>query len=146
MFKVNEIKHKNENPNQASMVVIISPTDKILLLKRPSTLREEHFPNKWCLAGGGGLEGETPTQNAIREVMEETGIQLEPNMLHYLLNKRDGDKNYHFFYVRTDKQPNIMNVLDEHEEFKWVRADEIDNYDMIKDTHSIIKMALRNIM
>ena len=146
MFKVNEIKHKNENPNQASMVVIISPTDKILLLKRPSTLREEHFPNKWCLAGGGGLEGETPTQNAIREVMEETGMQLEPNMLHYLLNKRDGDKNYHFFYVRTDKQPNIMNVLDEHEEFKWVRADEIDNYDMIKDTHSIIKMALRNIM
>ena len=146
MFKVNEIKHKNENPSQASMVVIISPADKILLLKRPSTLREEHFPNKWCLAGGGGLEGETPTQNAIREVMEETGMQLEPNMLHYLLNKRDGDKNYHFFYVRTDKQPNIMNVLDEHEEFKWVRADEIDNYDMIKDTHSIIKMALRNIM
>ena len=146
MFKVNEIKHKNENPNQASMVVIISPTDKILLLKRPSTLREEHFPNKWCLAGGGGLEGETPTQNAIREVMEETGIQLEPSVLHYLLNKRDGDKNYHFFYVRTDKQPNIMNVLDEHEEFKWVRANEIDNYDMIKDTHSIIKMALRNIM
>ena len=80
------------------------------------------------------------------EVMEETGIQLEPSVLHYLLNKRDGDKNYHFFYVRTDKQPNIMNVLDEHEEFKWVRADEIDNYDMIKDTHSIIKMALRNIM
>ena len=146
MSKVNEIKHKNENSNQASMVVIISPTDKILLLKRPSTLREEHFPNKWCLAGGGGLEGETPTQNAIREVMEETGIQLEPNMLHYLLNKRDGDKNYHFFYVRTDKQPKIMNVLDEHEEFKWVRADEIDDYDMIKDTHSIIKMALRNIM
>ena len=95
MSKVNEIKHKNENPNQASMVVIISPTDKILLLKRPSTLREEHFPNKWCLAGGGGLEGETPTQNAIREVMEETGIQLEPSVLHYLLNKRDGDKNYH---------------------------------------------------
>jgi len=39
-----------------------------------------------------------------------------------------------------------MNVLDEHEEFKWIRADEIDKYDMIKDTHDIIKMALRNIM
>ena len=36
--------------------------------------------------------------------------------------------------------------LDEHEEFKWIRADEIDKYDRIKDTHDIIKMALRNMM
>ena len=36
-----------------------------------------------------------------------------------------------------------MNVLDEHEEYKWIRADEIDNYDMIKDTSEIIKMAIR---
>jgi len=146
MSKMNEIKHKNENPNQASMAVIICPYDKILILKRPSGLKEEHFPDKWCLVGGGALEGETPLQNVIREVEEETGIKLEPNMLHYLLNKREDDKNYHFFYVRTDQQPNIMNVLDEHEEFKWIRADEIDKYDMIKDTHDIIKMALRNIM
>ena len=146
MSKMNEIKHKNENPNQASMAVVLSPEDKILILKRPSGLKEEHFPDKWCLVGGGGLEGETPLQNVIREVDEETGIKLEPNMLHYLLNKREGDKNYHFFYVRTDQQPQIMNVLDEHEEFKWIRADEIDDYDMIKDTHSIIKMALRNMM
>ena len=129
MSKMNEIKHKNENPNQASMAVVLSPEDKILILKRPSA-----------------LEGETPLQNVIREVDEETGIKLEPKMLHYLLNKREDDKNYHFFYVRTDQQPNIMNVLDEHEEFKWIRADEIDKYDMIKDTHDIIKMALRNMM
>ena len=146
MSEITEIKHKNENSNQASMVVILSPQDKILILKRPSSLHEKHFPNKWCLVGGGAIEGETPTQNVIREVSEETGIELEPHMLHYLLNKREGDKKYYFFYVRTDQQPNVMNVLDEHEEFKWIRADEIEDYDMIKDTHSIIKMALRNIM
>ena len=80
MSKITEIKHKNENPNQASMAVILSPQDKILILKRPGSLREEHFPNKWCLVGGGALKGETPTQNVIREVSEETGIQLEPHM------------------------------------------------------------------
>jgi 8-oxo-dGTP pyrophosphatase MutT (NUDIX family) len=146
MHKITEIEHKNENPNQASMAVIISPEDKILILKRPSGLREEDFPSKWCLVGGGALEGETPLQNVIREVSEETGIQLEPNILNYLLNKQNGDKNYYFFYVITNQQPKIMNVLDEHEDFKWIKADEIDRYDMIKDTQKIIKMALRNIM
>jgi 8-oxo-dGTP pyrophosphatase MutT (NUDIX family) len=128
------------------MAVVICPHDRVLILKRPRTLRKEEFPNKWCLVGGGALEGETPLQNVVREVEEETGIQLKPSKLHYLLNKREGDKNYHFFYVRTDKQPNMMSVLDEHEEFKWIRADEIGDYDMIKGTHNIIKIALRNIM
>jgi 8-oxo-dGTP pyrophosphatase MutT (NUDIX family) len=146
MSKITKIKHENENPNQASMAVVICPHDRVLILKRPRTLRKEEFPNKWCLVGGGALEGETPLQNVVREVEEETGIQLKPSTLHYLLNKREGDKNYHFFYVRTDKQPNMMSVLDEHEEFKWIRADEIGDYDMIKGTHNIIKIALRNIM
>jgi 8-oxo-dGTP pyrophosphatase MutT (NUDIX family) len=146
MSKITKIKHENENPNQASMAVVICPYDRVLILKRPRTLRREEFPNKWCLVGGGAFEGETPLQNVVREVEEETGIQLKPSTLHYLLNKREGDKNYHFFYVRTDKQPNMMSVLDEHEEFKWIRADEIGDYDMIKGTHDIIKIALRNIM
>jgi|TARA_R110001583_G_C5661247_1_gene409653 8-oxo-dGTP pyrophosphatase MutT (NUDIX family) len=146
MFNINEIKHKNENLSQAAMVVILDPKDRVLILKRPGDLKAERFPNKWCLAGGGGLEGETPKENAIRETLEETGIKIELKDLYYLLNKQDGDKKYFFFYARTNKQPKIMNVLDEHEEFKWVRADEIDNYDMIKDTQKIIKMALRSTM
>jgi|TARA_R100000951_G_scaffold19720_1_gene16628 8-oxo-dGTP pyrophosphatase MutT (NUDIX family) len=146
MSKITKIKHENENPNQASMAVVICPYDRVLILKRPRTLRKEEFPNKWCLVGGGALKGETPLQNVVREVEEETGIQLKPSTLHYLLNRREGNKNYHFFYVRTDKQPNMMSVLDEHEEFKWIRADEIGDYDMIKGTHDIIKIALRNIM
>ena len=146
MAKVNEIKHKNENPMQAAMAVIICPYDKVLILKRPGDLHEDHHPNKWCLAGGGALIGETPVENVVREIAEETGIELKPHMLNYLLNKREKDKEYYFFYVRTDQQPKIMNVLDEHEDFKWIRANEIDKYDMVKDTHNIIKMALRDIM
>ena len=45
--------------------------------------------------------------------------------------------------ARVNQEPKMMNVLDEHEEFKWIRADEIEKYDMIKDTHDIIKLALR---
>ena len=89
------------------------------------------------------MVGETPLNNVIREVLEETGIELKADSTNYLLNKQEGDKNYFFFMARVKQEPKIMNVLDEHEEFKWIRADEIEKYDMIKDTHSIIKLALR---
>jgi len=143
MNSVKEIKHKDDNPNQSSMAVLIDPKDRILILKRPANLKPESFPNKWCIPGGKALIGEAPLNNVMREVLEETGIELKPGSTNYLLNKQEGDKNYFFFMARIDQEPKIMNVLDEHEEFKWIRADEIEKYDMIKDTHSIIKLALR---
>jgi len=143
MNSVKEIKHQNDNPKQASMAVIINFRDEILILRRPSDLPLNSYPNKWCVPGGQGLIGETPLNNVIREVLEETGIELKADSTNYLLNKQEGDKNYFFFMARVKQEPKIMNVLDEHEEFKWIRADEIEKYDMIKDTHSIIKLALR---
>ena len=143
MNSVKEVKHKNDNPNQSSMAVLIDPKDRILILKRPANLSPESFPNKWCIPGGKALIGEAPLDNVIREVMEETGIKLKPQSTNYLLNKQEEDKNYFFFVARVNEEPKIMNVLDEHEEFKWIRADEIEKYDMIKDTHDIIKLALR---
>lgn len=143
MNSVKEIKHKDDNPNQSSMAVLIDPKDRILILKRPANLKPDSFPNKWCIPGGKALVGETPLNNVIREVLEETGIKLKPSSTNYLLNKQEGDKNYFFFMARVNQEPKMMNVLDEHEEFKWIRADEIEKYDMIKDTHNIIKLALR---
>ena len=143
MNSVKEIKHKEDNPNQSSMAVLIDPKDRILILKRPGDLKPESYPNKWCIPGGKAIMGESPLNNVMREVYEETGIELKPETTNYLLNKQKGDKNYFFFVAKVDQEPKMMHVLDEHEEFKWIRADEIEKYDMIKDTHNIIKQALR---
>lgn len=143
MFNIQEIEHKNEDFSQSSLAVIINNQDKILILKRPMDLKIEHHPGKWCLAGGGSVKGETPLQTVLREVLEETGIKVQPSDMHYLFNKKENNKNYYFFHCYSNEEPKIMNVLDEHEEYKWIRADEIDNYDMIKDTSEIIKMAIR---
>jgi mutator protein MutT len=143
MNSVQEIKHKKDNPNQSSMAVLIDPKDRILILKRPADLHPDSHPNKWCVPGGKSIIGETPLSNVIREVYEETGIKLKPETTNYLLNKQEGDKKYFFFVAKINQEPKMMHVLDEHEEFKWIRADEIEKYDMIKDTHDIIKQALR---
>ncbi len=48
---------------------VVLQGDRVLLIKRTS-------PRVWELPGGGIEEGETPTTAIVREVHEETGIQV----------------------------------------------------------------------
>lgn len=50
--------------------------NKILLQKRPSSATS--FPNYWTLPGGHIDEAEDPHTAIIREIFEETGIELSP--------------------------------------------------------------------
>ena len=93
MNSVKEVKHKNENPNQSSMAILLSPQDRILILKRPKDLKPESFPGKWCVPGGKALDGESPLNNVMREVYEETGIELKPQTTNYLLNNTLQENN-----------------------------------------------------
>lgn len=60
-------------PLKFGVGVFIWKNDKILLHKR----KNAHGAGHWGLAGGHIDEGETAAQAAIREVFEETGIQIE---------------------------------------------------------------------
>jgi len=53
--------------------------DEVLLIKRPDNA--EHFPGWYMLPGGKQEKDETPTQTAVRETYEETGIKaLSPKL------------------------------------------------------------------
>ncbi len=59
---------------QGAAIIIKNPDGKVLL-----NLRDERaipFPNCWTLPGGRVEVGETPQQAGIRELHEETGLQL----------------------------------------------------------------------
>ena len=53
----------------AGRVIVPDDTGKILLV--------EQVVDFWIIPGGGVEEGETPSQAAIREVCEETGLGVE---------------------------------------------------------------------
>lgn len=75
-----------------SAVIFDQQGDKILL-----TRREDN--NQWCLPGGGMEPGESASETCIREVEEETGLQVTIKRLigiyttpHELIVYRDGNK------------------------------------------------------
>lgn len=58
---------------------IILKENKILLLQRSNYSKS--YPNFWGCPGGRTEEGETPQQNAIREVKEECGLDFFPSKI-----------------------------------------------------------------
>ena len=63
----------------ASAIVVMSSDQKVLLTQRSSKMRT--FPNVWVVPGGG-VDYDDPTLQhaAIRELMEETGIDLSKDL------------------------------------------------------------------
>ena len=66
-----------ENPIPATCLVVTSPTDQLLLVKRSIP------PNRgdWCLPGGYIEMGESPEDGGIRELREETNLEGEIHQL-----------------------------------------------------------------
>ena len=67
----------------ASCMVIQDESDSVLLTKRSEDMNV--FPGAWVLPGGHIEVGESLEECAIREVKEETGIEIE------IANDADGD-------------------------------------------------------
>ena len=58
-----------------AIVVILNEKDELLVLKRPHFVK--WAPNQWGLPGGKIEPDETPLQAAVREVREETTLEVE---------------------------------------------------------------------
>ncbi|MCP4749018.1 MAG: NUDIX hydrolase [Desulfobacteraceae bacterium] len=59
-----------ENPVPATCLVVVNPSNEILLVKRSV----EPQKGQWCLPGGFMELGESPSHGALRELKEETGL------------------------------------------------------------------------
>ena len=129
---------KAESSRQfSSFVVFVNPEDKVLILKRQNT-DGMRFPGMWSFVGGGAEEGERPEAAARREALEETGITI--NNMEHIRTKSDGNKNIHYYRcldftgdVQKDK------VLDEHDDFKWINPNDLDQYHTVSGVEQVIR-------
>jgi 8-oxo-dGTP diphosphatase len=92
-----------------------------LLMKRHSTSPQG---NTWGVPGGKLEQGETPEQCVLREVKEETGIELELEKLNFkgtvYIRLPTLDYTFHLFSAEFEELPPQVSLNKEHTEYRWV--------------------------
>ena len=105
--------------------MVVLADSKILLV------RSWLAPTKnWGLPGGGLHRNEDPMMGAIREVAEETDVQLQPDQCQFMLKKRAGayGLSYHcyFFVARLSSLASVSRQHGEIADVQWFEIAELD--------------------
>jgi [ribosomal protein S5]-alanine N-acetyltransferase len=100
--------------------------NEILLLKRSYGKREEGL---WGVPAGKIEPEETPIEGAVRELYEETGLQISPLQLvdkgKRFIRKSSIDYIYHMFILPLEKKP-CVGINDEHLQYCWITPREAE--------------------
>lgn len=106
---------------------------EVLILKR--TMIKRGKPNfeggRWDIPGGTVEEGETPSQAAVREVKEEVNLDVESDGIIFEKSNYDVNKGIMFttliYKCHVIGDMDIKLQLEEHDEYRWIRNEEIIN-------------------
>ena len=127
----------------ASSVVVID--GKFIMLHRPENSRS--YPGKWSLVAGKMEEGESPLDTAIREIREETGIEVdEPLATMDVLSVREGNVIWrvHPFLFRA-KDGTVPSINSENTEYRMCSPDDLDEMDLVPNTIKAVKDMMRSL-
>ena len=104
--------------------VAVVKDGKVLVVRRVA--HDDTLAGEWELPGGGVDSGETIEQGPVRELYEETGLDVDK-----ILSTFEG------FDYTTPKKPKVRQInfkvsvkpgdirLSEHDMYKWITADDI---------------------
>lgn len=116
-----------------SAVVFDEKREKLLLTRRTDN-------GRWCLPGGALDPGETVTESCIREVREETGLDVEVVRLvgvysdpHRLIEYADGNR-FHLIslHFETRVLGGELAYSSETSEFLWTIPGDIGQVDLME--------------
>lgn len=125
-----------------SAVIFDASRQKLLLQRRSDN-------GRWGLPGGGMNPGESAAETCMREVLEETGLQVKVTRLigiytspHFIVEYPDGNRwqivSFHFEAEVVSGEP-MLN--EETEALAYFSAREIEQLDLMEHHHERIKDA-----
>jgi len=143
--------HEQEPENFKSEFEVVScfveHDEKILLLHR-----QDHKPqgNTWGVPAGKVNHNENIVSSILREILEETGIQLDSEQIKHFrrvfVRYDEYDFYYHIFHAKLEDKPEIMINEEEHKNFRWLSPKESLSINLIQDEDSCIKLFYKEIL
>jgi 8-oxo-dGTP pyrophosphatase MutT (NUDIX family) len=107
---------------RAARVLLIDAAERTLLLHGGDPARPDQ---RWWITPGGGLdEGETPAQGAARELLEETGLRVDPAELGEPVHHETTEFSYDNRRYRQVQDFFLLRVPEWQVDFAGLDADE----------------------
>lgn len=123
---------------------VVVKDDKILILQRNKD--EDIFPSMWELPSGKREPLESSESSLIREIKEETGLTVKIVVLlsifDYQIERADEikDSTQINFIVKSEGDIKTdLKISFEHQNFAWIREDEIENYNVSESVRDLLK-------
>lgn len=132
------------------VAAVVVRGDEILLVRRG----REPLRGMWSLPGGLLELGETTADGVAREVLEETGVRVQPVEIVATIDRiiRDDDGRVRYHYVLVEwlcfVEPDYTGALvcgDDADEAVWVKRSEISSvkFGLVEPTLGVIERALK---
>jgi len=119
-------------------VVVFNEAGKFLVLLRGSTAPSN--PLKWDLPGGDLDFGEDPQRSMLREIKEETGIEVR-ELTPFDVEAHINSRGQHWITIayRAKAEKDTVKISWEHDDHKWVNEDEFSQLKSIPKIVRFIK-------
>lgn len=147
------LENKDNKVHHYVDAIIVNPDDELLLLQRAGYIKP--FGGKWGFVGGSiDNKDKSPKDALIREIKEETGIELTFNENHaikqlYKKNHLNNDgeviSDTEYFIVELESKPEVK-LSREHSRYKWFDRNSIKDKQnkCVPDVFNIIQRYYEN--
>ncbi len=126
---------------------VIVKDNKILIIQRSAD--EDAFPNLWELPSGKRELLETSDAAVIREVKEETNIDVKVvapiSVFEYKVEKEDEIRDTTQINFLVEYISGKVKLSNEHRTFAWITKEDLDKYEVSQKTKKVIEKAFEII-